>query len=44
MLQDDLITKDAYDKYYNEVVIDLHKSINKRTIVESNISEQKKYQ
>ena len=41
MLLDDLITKEAYDEKYNDVVIDLLKSIDKRTIVENNLGEQR---
>jgi len=41
MLLDDLISKEAYDEKYNDLVLDLHKSIDKRTILESNIGEQK---
>jgi len=41
MLLDDLIAKEAYDEKHNDLVLDLHKSIDKRTILESNIGEQK---
>ena len=41
MLLDDLISKEAYDEKYNDLVIDLHKLIDKRTMLESNIGEQK---
>jgi len=40
MLLDDLITKEANDEKCNDLVIDLQKSIDKRTIVENTISEQ----
>ena len=41
MLLDDLITKVTYDEKYNDLALDLHKSIDKRTIIENDIGEQR---
>lgn len=41
MLLNDLITKEAFDEKYNDLVKVLHKLIDKRTILENNIGEQR---
>ena len=41
MLLEDWILKESYDEKYNDLVLDLHKSIEKRTILKRYIGEQR---